>query len=201
MKVDTNDPDNVTTLRGEYDGTVTPDEVNLTWNIDDNDIDKVYIYRGTSRNFTVNTSSRIAINDDDDETYTDNNVNRSQTYYYKVVTRDEADNRSNVRVIRIDIPSVAQGTTATSTDQGTDTLPEGTVLGAETGDGGTPLTSEETTEGTSEEDGEVLGQEDIVAALEEDGLTIGQWILLVLALVALGYGGYVFYFKPKGPVV
>ncbi len=132
VKVDTNDPDNVSNFEGEYRPDTT--DVKLTWNADNSNIYKVYIYRGGSRSFSVNSGSRIAKNDDNDEDYTDDDdIELGETYYYKILTTDEAGNKSDVRIIKIVIPE--DGTSnAVSVDEGTETLPEGTVLGTETGE-------------------------------------------------------------------
>jgi hypothetical protein len=156
VKVDTQDPDNVNSFQAKYRPDTT--DVRLTWNVNDNDTKKVYIYRGGSRNFTVNSSSRIVINDNKDESYNDNNINLGQTYFYKAVTRDDAGNNSSASVIKIVIPSGGTAP-AVSTNLGTEAVPAGTILGAETGSGQPTVTEEPQSENPQGNQGQVLGEE------------------------------------------
>jgi hypothetical protein len=125
VKADTRSPDNVKDLDADYDEG--DNEVKLSWDVESSDIDKVYVYRGDSRNFKVGSDSRVARKNSDDESYTDDNVNREEKYYYKLVTQDAAGNKSNVKIISIRIPEV--GGEAVVVDEGTESLPAGTVLG------------------------------------------------------------------------
>ena len=127
--MDAQNPDNVTSLEAVYRPATK--DVRITWKIKNNDANEVFIYRGTSKSFGVNSGSRIAKQDSNDKGYTDNNVTAGKTYYYKVVARDEAGNNSSASVIRIAIPK--GGTTAAvSTSLGTEAVPAGTTLGVET---------------------------------------------------------------------
>ncbi|OGI29826.1 MAG: hypothetical protein A2288_03645 [Candidatus Moranbacteria bacterium RIFOXYA12_FULL_44_15] len=128
VKTDTRDPDNVKDLDAEYEEK--NNEVELSWDAEDSDIDKVYVYRGDNRNFKVGSDSRIARNDRDDESYTDDNVSRGEKYYYKFVTQDESGNKSNVKIISVKISE--DGGETIVTDEGTESLPAGTVLGEQT---------------------------------------------------------------------
>ncbi|MFZ2984831.1 MAG: right-handed parallel beta-helix repeat-containing protein, partial [Candidatus Moraniibacteriota bacterium] len=128
VKVDTVDPDNVDHLDATY--RQLPNRVQLTWDVNDSDIDSVYIYRGKSKNFSVNTISRIAKNNRNDTNYSDDNVTPGEKYYYKVVTIDNAGNKSNVNSLSIALPT--EGTQAVVKNEGTEALPAGTVLGTET---------------------------------------------------------------------
>ncbi|MFA5925544.1 MAG: chitobiase/beta-hexosaminidase C-terminal domain-containing protein [Parcubacteria group bacterium] len=168
-KVDTRDPDNVKNLDAEYDEE--ENAVKLTWNADDSDIDEVLIYQGKSRDFRVNSGSRIAKNDDSDDGYTDDNVSRGEKYYYKFVTRDEAGNASNVKIISASIPE--EGGQAIITDEGTEALPQGTVAGEESGEeqgqGNQNSGTEE--EVNTDEGGQVAGAEEA----KEDSSGAANW--------------------------
>ncbi|MDA3815101.1 MAG: Ig-like domain repeat protein, partial [Patescibacteria group bacterium] len=122
VKVDTQDPDEVRSVDAEYKGD--DNKVKLSWDVEDSDIYKVYIYRGGSRNFKADSTSKIAENDDNDETYNDNGFNLGEKYYYKLITRDEAGNTSDTKVISISIPE-EEGGTAIVTDEGTELTPQG----------------------------------------------------------------------------
>jgi len=74
--VDTEDPDEVDNLDAEY--REDSNSVKLTWDADDDDINEVYIYRGGGRGFAVNSGSRIAENGNNDEAYTDYDVERGR---------------------------------------------------------------------------------------------------------------------------
>lgn len=186
VKVDTNDPDNVSNFEGEYRSDTT--DVKLTWNADNSNIYKVYIYRGGSRSFSVNSGSRIAKNDDNDEDYTDDDdIELGETYYYKILTTDEAGNKSDVRIIKIVIPE--DGTSnAVSVDEGTETLPEGTVLGTETND-------ENEGDENKDDEGGVLGDQDSIGGKDVLGDTnenlgkeniFKKWPWLLLLIIILG---------------
>lgn len=191
VKVDTQDPDEVSGLDAEY--REQQDDIKLDWNADDNDIDKVYIYRGGSRNFNINSGNKVAENDDNDETYSDNNPDFGETYYYKLVSVDEAGNRSGARVIKVEMPE-NEGGTATVTDEGTD-ADGGEVLGVETAN---------TEEGNSTQGGEVAEDGSVLGATDENGATNGimdfikkysWWWLIILLLI--GYTGYRYYVSKK----
>jgi len=183
VKVDTTDPDNVNSFQAEYRPGTT--DVRLTWNVNDNDIKDVYIYRGGSRTFTVNSGSRIVINDNNDESYNDNNVNPGQTYFYKAVARDDAGNNSSASVIKIVIPSGGTAP-AVSTALGTEVVPEGTILGTETNTEGQPTVTEEPQSSDSFNQGtettntkpEVLGED-----VQKDNQSIwGKWWFWLILL-------------------
>jgi hypothetical protein len=195
---DIQSPDNVKSLDATYKPSPKA-RVQLTWKVKDSDIDKVYIYRGMKKNFHVNTSSRIAKNDHNDTNYSDYKVTPGEKYYYKFVTVDEAGNRSNVKIISIALPT--EGGQAVVTDEGTQALPGGTVLGVETGVETVAPSTEETTSPASQEQiaapqttngdegGQVLGEETTNSS-EDSGLAYWQWLLIVFLLGGAGYYGY-----------
>lgn len=194
-KVDTEDPDEVNDLDAEYDDT--EDEVELTWDVDDNDIDRVLVYRGGSSNFNTNSGNKIGENDDNDDTMSDGDVSVGDTYYYKVVSQDEAGNRSGANTIKVEIENDGTGGgTAIVTNLGVQTDTEGTVAGATT----------ETGEGTTEEGGTEEGE--ILGATTENSATNGlmdfikkySWWWLIILLI-IGYTGYKYYSKKQNPLV
>ena len=189
VKVDTNDPDNVSNFEGEYRSDTT--DVKLTWNADNSNIYKVYIYRGGSRSFSVNSGSRIAKNDDNDEDYTDDDIELGETYYYKILTTDEAGNKSDVRIIKVVIPE-DETSNAVSVDEGTETLPEGTVLGTETGD--------ENKGDENKDDEGVLGEKNQINGGNNSGKSkddsfwssiFDKWPWFLLVIILLGGGWYI----------
>jgi hypothetical protein len=161
--------------------------------VKDSDIDVVYIYRGKSKGFEVNTSSRLNKNDRTDTKYTDYNVAPGEKYYYKVVTMDAAGNKSGAKIISITLPTT--GAAAVVKDEGTESLPEGTVLGAETGpvtDNVTPSTPVSDNKVTTDKNGKVLGDQQAVGTSGDSGLALWQWILIVLVI---GFAGYFIFFR------
>jgi len=128
VKVDTQEPDEVRSVDAEYKGD--DNEVKLSWDVEDSDIYKVYIYRGGSRNFKADSTSKIAEKDDNDESYNDDDFNLGEKYYYKLITRDEAGNTSDTKVISISIPEEEDGI-AIVTDEGTELTPRGEAAGIE----------------------------------------------------------------------
>jgi hypothetical protein len=186
VKIDTNNPDNVKNIDATY--KQSPNRVQLTWDANDSDIDLVYIYRGKSKNFSVNTSSRIAKNNRSDEKYSDYDVEPGEKYYYKFVTVDNAGNKSSVKVISIELP--LEGTIAVVTDEGTEALPEGTVLGAETSteeNSGTQAVDENT---TNEQNGRVLGEETETPSTTSTGISFWWWLFIALVVGGVGYYGF-----------
>lgn len=115
VKVDTQAPDEISSLDVKYDGE--KNTVKLDWSADDSDIDQVYIYRGTSKNFDTNSGSRMAKNNDNDKDITDRDVARGEKYYYKLVSVDEAGNKSDEKNISVEIPESGEGVIVT--DEGT----------------------------------------------------------------------------------
>src|SRR5690606_26554265 len=61
------------------------------------------IYRGSSNNFNTNSGNKIDENDANDETLNDDDVEIGETYYYKLVSVDEAGNHSGSNTIRVEI--------------------------------------------------------------------------------------------------
>ena len=187
VKVDTNNPDEVSNLDANYQEE--QGRIQLTWDVNDDDIYQVYIYRGDNRNFHVNPSSRLAKNDRHDTNFSDNNIEPGQKYFYKLVSTDEAGNKSGARIISIALPVVSGGT-AVVTNEGTAPLPEGTVLGAET-----------SAEQPTANEGQVLGSE------SQNGNTNGtpanptawwqNWWYDLLGLIIIVIGGVWFWMKRK----
>jgi hypothetical protein len=201
VKVDTEEPDEVNNVNADYSDS--PASIKLTWDTADSDIDKVYLYRGTSKTFDANSHSRIAKQDDNEESYTDTDVTPGETYYYKFVAFDRAGNKSDTRIISVETP--ASGTNATVTNLGTEPTGTGAVLGAETGNenASTPEngTNESANQGGGNE-GEVLG-----ASTENGGndftnfLHEHPWYALLILLILLGGGSYAYqrYFRKENP--
>lgn len=191
-KVDTEAPDMVESIDADYDDAA--EELELTWQANDSDIHQVHIYRGTSKGFDINSSSHTVTNDDDDEDFTDKQVEEGETYYYKFVSEDEAGNRDEARVISVTIPEEGGGPIPV-TDEGTEAVGGGEVQGVQT----SALTTDEGT-GTDNsvqpqenEEGQVKG-----AATENGEGGFQNWLkehpwqslLWLLILLAIIYGGY-----------
>lgn len=189
VKVDTEDPDEVSDVDAEYRDE--NDSVKLTWDADDDDIDEVYIYRGKSKSFHINSSSRIAKNDDNDEDYTDYGINEGEKYYYKFVSVDEAGNKSGAKVVSVEIPE--GGGEAVVRDEGTDTLSQGSTLGEENGNSNGQQPGEEIQGGSNDEgNGETLGEE---ITKEEGNALSNFW--MILAAIILASIIYAFYRRRK----
>ena len=207
VKVDTGDPDNVKNLDATY--KQDPNRIQLTWDAKDSDIDLVYIYQGKSKNFNVNSSSRVAKNDRNDDNYSDYDVTPGEKYYYKIVTKDEAGNKSSVKIISITLP--LEGTQIVVTDEGTEELPVGTVLGEETNnsegtgdneEGSAGVQSHDENVGVETPQGQVLGEE---TSNPEDnnfgGLSFWWWLLIILGIGLLGSYGYAVYRKNSNQTI
>ncbi len=151
VKVDTQNPDPVKDLEAEYKEDTNT--VKLTWDAED-DVNKVYIYRGKSRGFNLNSSSRLKKQDAGDDDYSDDDVSLGEKYYYKLTTYDEAGNRSDkVKVISIEITEEGE---AIVVQEGIETVSnEGEIAGAQTGEGNENGQGEE----MGEENGETKGAE------------------------------------------
>lgn len=176
IKVDTEDPDKVRDLDAEYDDD---NSVKLTWNADDDDIEKVYIYRGGSKGFHANSGSLIGKNDDKDESFTDDDVERGKKYYYKLVSRDEAGNNSGARVISVEIPE--EGGEAIVTDEGVDNSMQGSNPEEQSGNS-EQQQNEEIQGGNGDEEGTILGEE---TRKENGNARRNFWIILLAALLGM----------------
>jgi hypothetical protein len=189
VKVDTQDPDEVRGVDVEYNSE--ENEVKLSWDAEDSDIYKVYIYRGGNRSFKADSTSKIDENDDNDETYSDDGFNLGEKYYYKLIARDEAGNVSDTKVISVVIPE-EEGGLAVVTDEGTEPTEEAVAVeGEETEEG---EESNETivddgvqTEGTENDDAEVLGEQD------DNGNSLFNDWRFWLVIVLIGGFGWFFY--------
>lgn len=193
-KVDTTDPDEVNDLDAEY--REDRDDIKLDWNVDNADIDQVYIYRGGSEGFNTSSANRKEINNANDETYDDGDVELGETYYYKLISEDEAGNRSGSNTIRVAMPDEEGGevvVTPLGTGAGGDDTDGGTG-----GDGGEVAGAETTTtggeSGTDTGEGEVLGATDqngegnaFLNYVKENPWWMSLWLLLLLILGYIGY--------------
>jgi|GEM_PF-5611610 len=180
VKVDTKAPDEVSKLRASRDKD--KGGVKLTWSANDEDIDQVYIYRGTNRHFAINHDSLIEKNDRRDDSYTDTDVKPGVKYYYKFVTRDEAGNRSGAKIVSVSVPE--KGTEITVAYEGTEpaggAVNDGSGAVAEPGNG--------TADG-----GVVEGASRELPARCADLLPLYVWILILIA-----YGAtFVYGMRPK----
>lgn len=128
VKVDTEAPPTVKNVDAQYDRD--ENAVKLNWDANDDDIYKVYIYKGDNKHFALNAGSRLAKNDNGNEDITDNNVEVGKKYYYKFVSVDEAGNKSDVKIVSIKIAEDGGG--AIVADEGTESAPQGAVSGADT---------------------------------------------------------------------
>jgi hypothetical protein len=198
VKVDTEDPEDPNGFDAEYRaGSQT---VRLSWDAD-GDVDKFYLYRGGSRDFDLNTSTRIAKQDGNDDAYNDD-VSLGKKYYYKIVARDEAGNSSDAEVLSIDIPG-DEGGEAVVVYEGVQPL-EGDV----TEEGDVVIEGEATEEGETIEEGEnplgdtegasdegdssiVKGDQDENSDQEDEGLVAFLKKYMVAIIVILG-GGFWF---------
>lgn len=196
VKVDTQDPDEVNDLDAEYRDD--EDDIHLTWNVDDNDIDRVFIYRGSSSSFNTNSGNKIGENDDNDDTFNDDDVEIGETYYYKLVSIDEAGNRSGANTIKVEIEDDGTGGgTAVVTDLGTQPADEGEVLGVETTEAGGDSSEQGA---TNQEGGEVLGAQAENGGVNGlmDFLKKYSWWWLIILLI-IGYTGYKYYSNKQNP--
>jgi hypothetical protein len=158
VKADTREPDHIKNVDADWNADTK--KVKLSWDVEDSDIDKVYIYRGGRKGFHVNNDTKIAENDDNDESYSDDDRKPGEKYYYKFVSRDKAGNSSDVKIISVRIP-LEESEEAIVIDEGTEPIE---VAGEET-------TVEEKEESSSEEEnsaGEeaILGDEGIQSSGE-----------------------------------
>ncbi|MEI7749704.1 MAG: YDG domain-containing protein [Candidatus Moraniibacteriota bacterium] len=180
---DTTNPDEVKDLDATY-RPLTKD-VLLTWDAKDSDIEKVYIYRGATRHFTMDSGSRVAKQDKNDETYVDDNVIPGKTYYYKLVSHDSVGNESDAEVVKITIP--VNGTVARGEVVGTEPAPasEGQPATTETPQPGSS-TVEGTTGGTQPSGG-TNGQGTVLGADTQTGG--GFWGSIWMWIILIGLGG------------
>lgn len=186
IKVDTNDPDEVEDLQATYNEDTNG--VKLEWDVDDSDIKDVYIYRGTTSDFKVNSSSRVAKNDHSDEDFTDYDIERGVKYYYKLVALDDAGNKSEVEKISIEIPKA--GGQATVVYEGTEALPADAVVERESIGDNNGIT----TPSGSDQGGQPLGSESqqkkkSIAETKPASSSQNWWYLWLTLGVAVLVGG------------
>lgn len=200
VKVDTEEPNEVDDITVEYSDGV----IELRWDTDDSDIYDVYLYRGQEKTFTKDRHSLTAKIDGDEDEYDDDNVEPGDKLYYKLMSRDEAGNTSDSKIVSVEIPE-EEGGEIIVVDEGIDTAPAGDVAGdatenetlteegltqeepseegSEEGNDGQGNTSNE--EGARDEDdnGEVLGEE---ADAQTQGLSTFTWLVILAGGGLLG---------------
>ena len=193
--LDTRAPETVDNFKGVY-RPITGD-VKLTWDVNDGDISEVSIYRGTTQHYTLNSHSRLNTQDRRDEDYTDTEIALGKTYYYKIVTKDEAGNKSDVKVIKITIPTA--GETAFSEAQPTEPAPMETATQGEAvtgGETGTSITGEAggNDQGSSTK-GSVLGETtDQGSGNQQSGFWASNWKWFLVLIFA---GGAIFFWRRR----
>lgn len=101
VKIDTQFPNQVDNLVANYHRN--PNRVALTWDVNDQDIDLVYVYQGKSKDFVADNNTLVSTNNPVDNHYTDFNVKHGKRYYYKVITVDEAGNIGEAKTVSIRI--------------------------------------------------------------------------------------------------
>jgi len=196
VKVDTEDPDEISNLDAEYKSEI--ETVKLTWDAD-NDVDEVYIYRGGSRGFDLNSSTLLTKQDGNDDTYNDDDVNLGEKYYYKIIALDEAGNKSGARIISIIIPE-NEDEEAIVADEGTQGTGGGDTIeggeGSNSGSGGGEEGLEESGVNNESDNGtEKNGNGELAGASFAFGDLLKSpflWIILLLVL-----GGYIYYSRKK----
>ncbi len=176
VKVDTRSPRNVENVDAKYDEE--KNELKLSWDSNDSDISKILVYRGGSRGFSVNSGSRVTENKDGDDSYTDKDVERGEKYYYKFVTRDDAGNKSDTKIISVKIPLT--GGAAIVTNEGTAVTPQ-EVLGAQTGNDGTQ--SGQNPEVGKGENDQVAGDATVKDVSQPGNRNWPYWLAGILVLV------------------
>jgi parallel beta-helix repeat protein len=135
VKVDTEEPDEVDDIKAKYEKD--KNAIRLSWDADDEDINQVYIYRGSKKNFDANSGSLISKNDDNDTSLLDDKVEIGKKYFYKFVSRDKAGNKSGKKTVSIKISEEGGGVEAVVTDEGVEAnegnqnTEQGAVAGAE----------------------------------------------------------------------
>jgi hypothetical protein len=193
--LDTRAPETVDNFKGVY-RPITGD-VKLTWDVNDGDISEVSIYRGTTQHYTLNSHSRLNTQDRRDEDYTDTEITLGKTYYYKLVTKDEAGNKSDVKVIKITIPTA--GETAFSEAQPTEPAPTETATQGEAVTGGgtdTSVTGEASggDQGSATK-GTVLGETtDQGSGNQQPGFWASNWKWFLALIFA---GGAIFFWRRR----
>jgi hypothetical protein len=189
-----NGPDEVRDVDAEY--KAEKNEVKLSWDVEDSSIYKVYIYRGRNRSFKADSTSKIAENEASDETYNDDGFNLGEKYYYKLITRDEAGNVGDTRVISITIPE-KEGEIAIVIDEGIELAERDEVVeGADSGEENDGVEEEATVndegaqvEETTDDDTEVLGEED-----ENGNSLFNDWRFWLAVILIAGFSWF-FYNK------
>jgi hypothetical protein len=200
VKVDTEEPNEVDDITVEYNDGV----IELRWDTDDSDIHDVYLYRGREKTFSKDRHSLTAKIDGDEDEYDDDNVEPGDKLYYKLMSRDEAGNTSDSKIVSVEIPE-EEGGEIIVVDEGIDTAPAGDVAGdatenetlteegltqeesseegSEEGNDGQGNTSNE--EGVRDEDdnGEVLGEE---VDAQTQGLSTFTWLVILAGGGLLG---------------
>jgi len=115
VKVDTKAPDGVENVNADYNSDL--DEARVSWETNDSDIYTVKIYRSEDSNVEQNSSNFLKEVDKNEDHITDDNVDRGNTYYYLLVTYDEAGNEGGSVKVSITIPENANENPVITTER------------------------------------------------------------------------------------
>lgn len=184
VKVDTQNPPTVKSLDAHYD--TGENAIKLNWDASNDDIYKVYIYKGTSKDFHVNSGSLLAKNDNKDESTTDKDVAVGEKYYYKFVSLDEAGNKSDTKTVSVSIKGNGE---VTVTDLGTAPTPAGAVAGATTTENQNQTQEKQGVTADQGEPNSGIGQvEGAATSNNETGSHHSFWWWILAAIIAFLLG-------------
>lgn len=192
--LDTLAPDTVKNLGAKY--RPETQDVKVSWDAKDKSIEKVYIYRGTKKNFVKDSGSRVSKQNRQEEVYKDSDVEIGKTYFYKVVTEDAAGNQSASKVIKITIPTGNR--VAVGVLQGTEPASKDKAASENSNNDSVVKTTEAS--GGSNDTGSVLGETTDQENGNQSGFWASNWKWLLVIILA-GAGIFVWRKRKSGSIV
>jgi hypothetical protein len=164
ISVDLTTPDAVENVSADFNATLNESSVN--WETNDDDIYSIKVYRSENNNVDQSSSNYFVTVDRNADGITDDHVDRGNTYYYLLVSYDEAGNEGGSVKVEIKIPedAINEIIITTETFAAPQIVVPNTVTATDNGQ-----VEGVNTEKTTEEigDGEVLGEKDVKIDLSD----------------------------------
>jgi hypothetical protein len=107
FKVDTVSPENPGDFEALYDAD--SGYIELTWDVDEEDVDEVTIYRSFDEDFGNDSEKLVGTNPGTDDTETYKTVKSGKKYYFKIYAVDEAGNTSGNEKTSLRVPEAEVG--------------------------------------------------------------------------------------------
>jgi len=168
ISIDLTTPDAVENVGASFSSTLT--ETSIYWEANDDDIDSIKIYKSQNSNIDQSSSNFFIMVDKNINEITDDDIDRVNTYYYLLVSYDEAGNQGESVKVGIKIPedTINEIIVTTETIAAPTIVIPNTVTATDDGQ-----VEGANTEKINKEEGDVLAKKDVNINLRDSAKDTG----------------------------